>query len=115
MILGTESATLKRFAAGSYSSTGEWTDGTGTTSTISASWQPLNGRELAMLPEGERQRDQRKVYTLTALITSDPRTGLQADHLSLDGSTWYKVEQVEHERAVIPHYKARVVRIQEAA
>jgi len=114
-ILGSESLTRRRYAAGSWDTDGVFVAGTATNSSFSGSFQPLNGEELATLPEGERAGDQRKVYTQSALRTTDQAAGVQADRVSQDGTVFYEVRQVERERAVLPHYKARLVRVQETA
>jgi hypothetical protein len=61
MILGLETVTLRRRAAGARGADGRYADGVLTTSSISASVQPLTDRDLRTLPEGERQLDQKKV------------------------------------------------------
>lgn len=113
-ILGEENLTRRRYAAGSWVS-GVYVAGAATNSTIRGSFQPLNGEELATLPEGERHADQRKVYTTTALQTARQEEGLVADQVSQDGTVFYEVRQVERQRSIIPHYKVRLVRVQESA
>ena len=115
MILGLRSLTLRRAGAVSWSTAGRPTSTT-TSSTIRGSWQPANGQDMKLLPEGTRQTDTRKVFTVTALRTEDQHGGTQADAISPDGSTWYQVQQVtpylpEHP---IPHYEALCVRLREA-
>lgn len=113
MILGQESVTKRTYAAGARGTDGRYTAGAATDSTILASIQPMNGEELATLPEGERHPDQRKCYTRTALQAGDIDAGLIADHILVDGIE-YEVRQVERQRAVLPHYKARLVRMKES-
>lgn len=113
MILGQEPVTLRRFVAQTIGTDGRPEAQAGTPTTILASVQPLNGKELALLPEGERQRDQKKIYTVSEIRTADQNTGIPADWIEFDGEVW-EVHQVENERSVVPHYKGRIVRIQEA-
>ena len=114
MILGLETLNLRRNAAT------VWAAGRGTStptaSTFQGSWQPLSGREIALLPEGERATNYAKVYTETALNTSDQHTKVSADLISRDGSAWFKVlTSVPYfTNAPIPHYKALAKRAQEA-
>jgi ribosomal protein S2 len=114
VILGLESVTLRRYAAGTRDSNGRFTPGALTTSTIQASVQPMTDRDLRTLPEGERQLDQKKVYTTTEIRTGSQHDGTTADQLVVGGVT-YEVRQVEQQRSVLPHYKGRIVRVQEAA
>lgn len=115
MILGSESLTRRRYAVGTWGVDGTFTAGATTDSTIRGSFQPLNGQELATLPEGERHADQRKVYTRTELRVASQEEGIQADRVSQDGTIFYEVRQVERQRTILPHYKVRLVRVQEDA
>lgn len=112
-ILGQESLTFKRFAAGSRGTDGRWTDGAATSTTLLGSVQPMNGNDLSTLPEGERSRRGRKVYTTTELRTVDQAAGTAADQLQIDGE-WWEVRSVANERSVIAHYKVLVLALQEA-
>lgn len=113
-ILGAFPVTLRRYAAGSRGSDGRWAPGSTTDTTIRASVQPLTERQLASLPEGERQTDQRKVLTTTALRVGRQSEDTQGDRLSWDGgTTWYEVRQADEWFAVLPHTEARVARLDE--
>jgi hypothetical protein len=114
VILGAETITRRRQAAGTRGSDGRYTPGATTDTTIQASVQPFAADELAVLPEGERHREPRKVYTTSDLRTGDQHLGTPADRLVID-SVVFEVVAVERHRSVIPHYKARAVRLQEAA
>jgi len=111
MILGSLPVTLSR-NTGSRGTDGRWVDGTPTTSTIYGSIQPMNGKDMASLPEGERQVDGKKFYTRTLLKTANQHDGTPADRIIYDSIT-YEVRGVAHENRIIPHYKALLVRIQE--
>ena len=60
MILGQRQITLRRRAAGSRNTYGEWEPGAAADSTILASVQPVDGKTLERLPEGRRQMDARR-------------------------------------------------------
>ena len=111
-ILGEESVTRRRFAAGSRGTDGRWAEGTPTDSTILAAVQPASGDDLAILPEGERSKRARRLYTVSELRVVDVVGGTSADHVQAEGR-WWKVLHVEQQRNVIPHYKAIVVALQE--
>jgi hypothetical protein len=113
LILGTASATRRRYAAYTTNSLGERVRGAHMDLAISASVQPLNGRELQLLPELARAGDSRKAYTETELRTDEQHAGLPADELIVDGIT-FKVLAVERQVAIIPHYKATLMRLGEA-
>lgn len=114
MILGLATLHLRRSAVQAWGSDGR-ASATTTDSTFSGSWQPLDGREIAMLPEGERASDRAKVFTATLLRTTDQRTGTPADLVSQDGSAWFKVLEVRpySANAPLPHYRVELARVQE--
>ena len=66
MLIGERTITIKRPAAGSYSG-GLYTAGVETTLTIKGVIQPLQDREVQMLPEGIRTRARWKLYTRSTL------------------------------------------------
>lgn len=113
-ILGAFPVSLKRYATGARNSDGGWTPGATTTTTIQASVQPLTERELASLPEGERQKDWRKILTTEALVVGRQGAATQGDRLSWDsGASWYEVRQADTWYAVLPHTEAKVSRLDE--
>lgn len=113
-ILGQEPITRVQVAAGSRGSTGYFTPGASTTSTILAGVQPLTGSETEALPQGMRKREWLKVYTEETLRTVEQYTPELADRLVIDGIT-YVVWTTRPQRSIIPHYKALIVRLQEGA
>ena len=110
--LGSRSLTRRTFASGSRVD-GRWVEGTASTSTFTGSLQPLNGDELQTLPEGERQRKSRKVYTTTALYAGGVSAERRADQV-VDGSDTWDVRSVSEWDAVLGHYKAILLAPQEA-
>jgi hypothetical protein len=115
VILGLRSLTLRRHGASTWGSDGAPTSST-SDSTISGSWQPLNGKEIALLPEGERASDRRKMYTQAEVRTVDQHGGAAADLVSPDGgTTWFKAMKVADydSAAPIPHYRVELVRLRE--
>lgn len=109
-IEGEEDVILRRYSLGTRDSNGEWVDGPMFKETIRGSVQPLNGDELATVPEGERSSVQRKMYTRCRVRTLDQNYNRQADEIEVDCEI-YEVRQVERQRSVEPHYKVRMVRI----
>ncbi|MFA6605149.1 MAG: hypothetical protein WCS88_04085 [Patescibacteria group bacterium] len=94
---------------------GEWVAGTPELSSVPMSVQPLNGRELQNLPEGQRTRGTFKAYTLTELVTVQ----MTSPHLC-DLVTWhsrnYEVHGVEDWTAHTsgqPHFKYLLVEVAE--
>jgi hypothetical protein len=108
---------ITTFATGTYTVTrtaaDTYTNGVkvaGATSNVSivASVQPLSGRDLQVLPEGQRADETLVLYTATQLFT---RTPSQApDSISIDGSTYevFKVETWNYIGEI--HYRAFVSR-----
>lgn len=112
-ILGQETATRRRYAAYTRDSQGKAVDGALTSTTIRLTKQPLNGRDLKLLPEGLRQEDTIKVYTRSALRTANQHDGTPADEVVID-SIAYRVMRVDRQRMILPHYRAYGTRQQEA-
>lgn len=113
IILGERDVTRRRYAVGSRGGDGRWTAGASTDTTIRASVQPANGHDIQTLPEGERSKDTRKVYTETALRTTAQGDDLRGDDLVIDGIV-YEVRSVAREHSTLAHYKAIVVAVQES-
>jgi hypothetical protein len=104
MKLDVEPITVTRRSAGTYVS-GRFVPGTGTDDDAKGNIQPLNGKELLQLAEGDRQRQGLKIYTAFALENGDTVT--RADGIA------YEVQAVEDWTAFAqPHYKARLLRIE---
>lgn len=62
---------VTRTAAGDYAATGDYAPGSTSTLLITASVQPLDGRENVVLPEGVRVEDVRQIFTATELRVAD--------------------------------------------
>lgn len=86
---------LDVFATGTYAvsrrgpgtlTAGRLTRAAGTTLSISASVQPVDGRTLQALPEGQRAEESRVIYTATELRTRGPAG--EADDVTIDGEPW---------------------------
>lgn len=101
--------TLKRDPGGTWAN-GRYTPGTRSTVVgVMASFQPLRGREIELLPEGDRDKRSGKVYTYTELKSTDRAAELMADQIIFDGDTW-EVRSVE-KHTYGGYWKAIVVRV----
>lgn len=104
MNLNVENITVTRLGAGSHVA-GRFVPGTGTDFSAGGNIQPLNGRELLQLPEGDRKREAKKIYTAFALQNKDIVTRTSG--------VKYEVQAIEDWTAFNqPHYKARLMRIE---
>ena len=104
MKLDIEAITITRTAAGSYVA-GHYVAGSPQQFDARGNIQPLSGIELQQLPEGDRQKEVKKIYTAFALQNGDVVT--RSDGIR------YEVQAVEDWTAFHqPHYKARLVRIE---
>lgn len=114
-MLGIEDITRVRYAAGAWGSNGRWTPGAATSTTIEASVQPASGKVLATLPEGERSRDPRTIFTFDPLRVASQFDGTDADRLTIDGAS-YEVRELTDWRTAAPiaHYEALALRVQES-
>jgi hypothetical protein len=79
--------------------------------TIIGSLQPLSGDEIVRIPEGDRTRERRKIYSLGLLKTEDESNEGKADLVIIDGLKW----QVERVEAWPSFWKAFLVRLEEDA
>jgi hypothetical protein len=118
ILIGAETITHRRFAAGSRGTDGRHTPGASVDTSISASVQVLSGREVDTLEEGERSKDWRKIYVddSVALRPVDQHASPPevADQVVVD-SIVYEVRRVDDWRASspIPHRRAFVRRLKE--
>jgi hypothetical protein len=109
-MLGASTYTVTRFAQSSWTD-GEHVRGAPSTFDIVASIQPLTGRELQDLPEGQRNVGNLNCYTETLLLTGEDQAA--PDRLDYKG-TDYEVQAVEDwtdHVTGLPHYKVRIAEV----
>lgn len=111
-ILGAEAITRVRYAAGTRGTDGRMVPGAATSTTIQASVQPATDEDMQSLPEGERRREGKRVYTTSELRTASQYAGTEADTLTIGGAS-FQVRRVDRERLILPHYRAIAIRVQE--
>lgn len=114
--------TFRRWNAGSYDeATGKWAKGTEVLGpnneplTLIGSAQPLSFMENLVLPEGQRERDAQRLYTLTPLRVANQETGTPADVVLLDSGEFVVFKEasftgVTAQPEPLPHYKYIVQR-----
>jgi len=117
--LGQEPVTRRRYAAETRDANGYATRGASTDTAIMATGpQPATGRDLQLLPEGERVKTAIKLYTDSAVLrTVDRATKLPADEVIVASDQFagtYKVMAIQGQRAILPHYKAICVEVDES-
>lgn len=116
-MLGLRDITVRRAAASTWGSDGRSAPASTADTTIRGSWQPLNGKEAALLSESDRASDRRKMYTASEVRTVDQHGEKEADRLSVDaGTTWFKAMAIADydSGAPIPHYRVELLREREA-
>lgn len=106
--LATGTYQVSRTAAGVYDANGRYTAGAVTSLDIIASVQPVGGRKLMDLPEGQRGDEIRVVYTRTELFSRAP--GRDPDRVSIDGAAWTCVRVERWQSFGDSHCKAYVAR-----
>lgn len=92
--------------------TAAWTDGVfteaaPTTSTIQGSIQPVTGRDLEQMPEGQIRNGKWKLYTQTALQFTDPSTPQNTTEVSHEGR-WLRAVDLNRwtlSGSPLAHYK----------
>lgn len=113
-MIGMATHTWRRFAAGSAGTDGRYVEGSITTSTLRGSLQPATGDDLATLPEGDRTKRVRVLFSRTALRTVDQGAGTSADQVTVDGD-WFEVREVKpYGTTPLRHRRAVLVAVQES-
>lgn len=102
---------VKRFAAGSYNTDGDWVEGADSDFNISASVQPLTGREMEMLPEARRDSQSYKLYSDTQLLTADTSQTKNADIVTIDNEKFEVFSDEPWQNNIINHHKITVIKI----
>jgi hypothetical protein len=111
-MLGEEPVTLTKYT-NARGADGRTTTTLASTSTILASVQPMNGDALQLLPEGERTRKGRIFLIDARFQTVTVSAESPADRIAVGGVT-YELHRVEHWRAVLPHFEAIGLAVDEA-
>lgn len=109
-MLGATLITVQRIGAGAHIN-GVWVPGAVTEVQVRGSLQPINARELALLPEGERARGRWKLYTDDLLRTADPTAATEADRVLWEGRTLtvVQVRSYAHTGLSLAHYRCELV------
>ncbi len=102
--------TLTIYAAGSYSS-GRWSAGASSTSTITASVQPAGPRDLLHLPEGDRTKAAVKIYTDAEISEGNEASGMPPDQITWNGAQW-EVQKVWRHALGLGHHKGMALRVE---
>ena len=103
--------TVKRRAPGSYKGSGFFeVSGPDTEFTITASVQPLTGKEMLLLPENRREQETTKLFTDTELYGIEKGNGVNADLVTIDGSDYEVIKVYTWRNQVINHYKVFVAK-----
>lgn len=84
---------------------GIYVPGTTEQITIRALVQPLDARELAMLSEGDRQRQGWSVWTESLLNPGEESGNRSPDQITIDGEI-HVIVKTEKWGGPIPHYKS---------
>lgn len=102
--------TYVRAAAGSYDANGRYTSATPAAAVAFVGVvQPVTGRMLQALPEGQSADDTRVLYTIAALTTRGPSNA--PDIVNYKSETWRVIKVDEHEQlSGAPHYVCLIAR-----
>lgn len=107
--LATGTYTITRTTPGTYDTHGKLIPGTTTTIPgVVAIVQPVSGRQLRDVPEGQRSNEMMMICTETELM---PRTDERAgDRITLKGEVWTVVRAKEHTGLGGRHWRAYAAR-----
>ncbi|MEL6347045.1 MAG: hypothetical protein AAFV53_28280 [Myxococcota bacterium] len=78
---------------------------------IQANVQPAEGKDLEILPEGDRSKEVVRYSTLTEVRTVEQSAGTQADVLEVNGVR-YEVKSADWWGGVRPHCEGLAVRVE---
>lgn len=67
---------------------GVWTPGTASALSLVGSIQQFTLEQMQMLPEGERTREQRKIFTRDTLRPASPDGTTPGDRVNYEGRVW---------------------------
>lgn len=96
--------TVTRTVEGSFDDAGVYTPGGTSTFTIVASIQPVTGRDLSDLIQGQQGLETRVIYTLTELRTR--RAGNDPDSIEIDDEPWTVIRVERFDAFGETHYRA---------
>lgn len=105
-----ENVTLVRYDSDGAFVDGTYVPGDTTESTIEMSVQPLSGKDLLNLPEGQRNRRLMKGYTAEELIVGEEATGQKADRIEYNDTT-FEVQTVERWRGDLDFFKVLMAEV----
>ena len=101
--------TVTRYAAGTRDK-GRWVEGASSQFTAAYSVQPLQPREMELLPENRRDKQAYWLYGDVELKTADPATGTNADKVTIDGEEYEVLMINPWQNNIINHYQIGVVK-----
>lgn len=107
--LGGVAVTRLRAAVGGYMN-GYWQAGTPVTDAITCSIQPMTGRDLQVLPEGQRADEVQVFYSTSELRTREPQQW-DADTLLFAGVTWRVIRVKTWAALGATYYRALVAKV----
>jgi len=105
-----EPITLKRTSKGAYIE-GRWNEGSETNIPIKAVVQNASPKDLQALPEGNRTSEAIKLHSVSAMIPTSEKDGVNGDTFKYQDATW-QIHSVFN-RKIGNYYKAIAIRIKE--
>ncbi len=111
--IGFVTIVIKRFAARTVGAGGGFIRGAALPDTpIDVSLQPLDGDELQVLPEAERVKRTKKIYSGSEIREASVKDGTEADEFTFEGFV-FKVFSVEkYSMGVLDHFKAICIAVE---
>ena len=90
---------------------GKWVEAESSEVIIEANVQPVQFKELMMMPESERTKEWIKIYSVSELRTANEReNGWDADEVIWDGYTYRVMKSRHYVMGVLDHYHAMAAR-----
>ena len=106
----TETIQVIRSTGGEYDAKGHFTRRDPSPLTLIANVQPLQGKELLILPEGKRTKDSLKILTDQELLETNEETGQLPDVVLYRGK-YYEIHSVKVYTQILPHFESVAVNV----
>lgn len=95
--------TVSVSGTGTYTN-GIWVEPTPTTQIISASFHPLTGKEMKLLPENRQRIAAYKLITSSALKICNSNPKNNPDKITIDGIVYEIAAVIKHDNNILNHY-----------
>lgn len=103
---------VRRKGKGYYDDDGFWVDSPETAIFVEANVQPLNDRDLMLMPESERTKEWIKIYSASEIRQAkEGPSGYEADFVVWEGELFRVMRAKNYKMGPQDHWKAQAARV----